>query len=746
MMKKTSKLFSSALLATAAMTPAFAETITLATNSSGDPDAGGSYAGISLKIDADWLTESGGGQSDFASLLLNSISIDGRTNQSWISSDNTLKLIVRVHDTGTIVAMSEATTIPTGTGAQMTFSNFTDYAGNAGVTLHSGYVYDFSFVSSSTTMATFTVTGGSFVSNPLAAYSNGNIGTTDTGYSFVDKDAASNIAGGYKASVSLSGESISANSSAGTGKILNLYVLTGQSNSLGAVKGSPLSDAMIQSHATTSDQVKFWHENFSENGTLDGASTAWNAVAPQAPTFNDNLCMGPEYGFSYLVSKKEWQNLLSGNDGDLGIVKVSRDGGGNSWWTAGNAAYRLVLQAVANAIAAAKEEGYTQINILGLMYQQGESNGEAEAANAGTRLAQLVADLKTDFGAILEGVTFSADYHVAAGENAAWNLTGEYSGNSLTTRDNLYGTVSETTDAGTTFGEWIPTHDLAKITSGDNLNVHYDGQSQLTIGARYAYAEALRAGYEETESIRNFNLDAALDSQDAYHSGKMSSTETVTWDIASATITKVSETDSSVKLHGIRVDADAGNYLQTGATRIEGAVSKKGELSVDDARLIIGEGGISIGKNLTLATNLGADATQTWSLDAGTTLQLDGALFVTLSEENLSTALITKEGAGTLEVGSDAALGIVLPQTGSWTAGEYRFYLFSGFSEEELSAFENGVEIFCGDSWQAATFMSISEGGVVVVSYIPEPSGFGLISGAGVLALVAVRRRRRERV
>lgn len=747
-------MMSSALLLAAGMNLAFADTLTLTTSGlSAGTTAGGGYEGVSLKVDADWLT--GGESSAYSSLQLNEISVTGRADHSWTST--TAKLVVRVHDTGTVIAISGTATVPAGTGATMTFSNFTDWAGNSGVTLKKDTVYDFSFVTGSTRMQTFTATGGAFVANELATYTNASVGTNDEGYSFVNSKASSgldtsNVSPTYKAGVSLSGETISSGSS-GTGKVLNLYVLTGQSNSLGAVKDSPLSKEMLESHKTSTDTVKYWHENFGQSeGTFDGASTEWEAVAPATPEYNGNLCMGPEYGFAYMIEKKGWKERLCGNDGDLGIVKVSRDGGGNSNWTAGGQAYRLVLQAVANAVAKAKEDGYTTINILGLMYEQGESNTAAEAALAGTRLEQLVEDLKTDFGVVLDDVVISDGYHVVAGENATWHNATEYTEASLTTRDNLYEAVSRLNEDGTTFGEWVPTHDLEK-TNVDGSGVHYTGSSQLTIGARYAYVEAFRKGYkEEKYVIRNFDLDAALDSDAAYHSGNnQSATEVVTWDVASSAITKVSENDSTVHLYGIKVDADAGNYLQTGATQIKGVVSAAGTLSAESARLIIGAGGIDIGKNLTLATNLGADASQTWKLAEGATLQLDGSFFAELSAENIlsveniSTALITKEGAGKLLLADAAALGLIFDSVSGLAEGKYTFSLFAGFSADELSAFgKNNLTFLSGDGWLADTMSFDASTGTLTISYIPEPSAFGLLAGTAALALAVSSRRRRR--
>lgn len=57
---------------------------------------------------------------------------------------------------------------------------------------------------------------------------------------------------------------------------------------------------------------------------------------------------------------------------------------------------------------------------------------------------------------------------------------------------------------------WVPTRDLAKITSGDNMGVHYDGKSQITIGARYAYEAARLAGTIRVRSAAEITTPLSL--------------------------------------------------------------------------------------------------------------------------------------------------------------------------------------------------------------------------------------------
>ncbi|MFR4416275.1 MAG: hypothetical protein ACLT8E_02095 [Akkermansia sp.] len=76
---------------------------------------------------------------------------------------------------------------------------------------------------------------------------------------------------------------------------------------------------------------------------------------------------------------------------------------------------------------------------------------------------------------------------------------------------------------------WVPTRDLAKITSGDNMGVHYDGKSQITIGARYAYEAARLAGYD-TGTVPRPEITTPLSSTEAWMNGKLPVDSTAVWD------------------------------------------------------------------------------------------------------------------------------------------------------------------------------------------------------------------------
>ena len=98
---------------------------------------------------------------------------------------------------------------------------------------------------------------------------------------------------------------------------------------------------------------------------------------------------GPEFGFG--------RALFEAGEREFVIVKASRGGGGNSLWRKGAAddhMYHHVVDTVV-AAAAALPPG-TSIEVAALLYLQGESDNQREAALAGKRLEALARNLRRD--------------------------------------------------------------------------------------------------------------------------------------------------------------------------------------------------------------------------------------------------------------------------------------------------------------------------------------------------------------
>lgn len=477
-------------------------------------------------------------------------------------------------------------------------------------------------------------------------------------------------------------------------KTLQLYILTGQSNSLGAVKGSPASAELLEQYKSDGT-TKFWHNNFNKDtgNSVDynpSASTSWGAVIPQVcgTASSHYNCMGPEYGFAAMMERKGWSlgGPSSGN-ADMGIVKASLDGGGSSYWNKGTKAYNTIVNTVREACENALANGYDKVEIMGVMYLQGESNTAADSNNAADSFLTFLNNLEGDISQ--EGVdsTHLTERQAILGEQAKWSttnvtnaetgdVTGGFNGNegsSGTTRDQQEALARENGNMG-----WVPTRDLAKITSGDTMGVHYDGKSQITIGARYAYEAAKLAGYD-VGTVRNGNYDAVLSSTEAWMNGKLPVDSVAVWDVASSAKDNMvsSAAGTNATLYGIRIE---DTYLNT--ITIRGvAVSGSSAPSMQDGHLILGSGGIdlSAGKNLNIASVLELQGAQQWNIAGGSTLSIRGnssagnhqLTFITgTGDVAIRNSTLANDPSGTAKVvvntyiNTDAAAF-----TGNWTIG-----------------------------------------------------------------------------
>ena len=441
-------------------------------------------------------------------------------------------------------------------------------------------------------------------------------------------------------------------------KTLQLYILTGQSNSLGAVKDSPASAELLEQYKSDGS-TKFWHNNFNKDSgnSVDynpAASSSWGSVVPQVCAAGQQgyyNCMGPEYGFAAVMERKGWflGGSSSGNT-ETGIVKVSLDGGGNSYWNKGTNAYNTMVETVRQACANALANGYDQVEIMGVMYLQGESNGNV--SNVGDSFLTFLDNLQADVSQAGVDTTGLAEHQAILGEQAQWytsnvtnaetgDVTGGFNGNegsSGTTRDQQKALAQANDNMG-----WVPTRDLAKITSGDAMGVHYDGKSQITIGARYAYEAARLAGYD-TGTVRSGNYEAALSSTDAWMNGKLPVDSVAVWDVASSAKDNMVSTAAGTNavLYGIRIEDTYLNTITIRGVAADGSASP----SLEDGHLILGSGGIDIaaGKNLNIDAVLELQGNQSWNIAGGSTLTIQGCKAGSSNAGNQDLSFITGSG------------------------------------------------------------------------------------------------------
>jgi hypothetical protein len=169
----------------------------------------------------------------------------------------------------------------------------------------------------------------------------------------------------------------------------DVYVLTGQSNSLGT-SDDPARCGELPPAADASDRsVHFWWSNVESADVAYGDSCS-KITALQIQQGNaDNPCFwGPEFGFARRMRERSpAQPIL--------LVKVSRGGGGNQFWLKGSGhMYRHIVTQVRAAVATlAPEQGY---RVRALLYVQGESDSDDESSRSGERLAALIRNLRED--------------------------------------------------------------------------------------------------------------------------------------------------------------------------------------------------------------------------------------------------------------------------------------------------------------------------------------------------------------
>ena len=242
---------------------------------------------------------------------------------------------------------------------------------------------------------------------------------------------------------------------------IKLFVLTGQSNSLGTTAGGE-SDPSPGSDPVDDVAHFFWHNVVDQTTSLgDSGGVCTDLQVQQGGYYSgSDSHWGAEFGFA--------RTLYRSGVREFGIIKASRGGGGNTYWSksAGGHMYALVVDTVNQAVADLAASGHTS-EVVGFLYLQGESDSSAEAAIAGSRLSALITNLRED-------LPNAANMYAVIGGIAAAG----------TTRD----TVRSQQEALAVSDSSVSYFSNLDLQSSLYDNLHFDKLAKLKVGARYAYA------------------------------------------------------------------------------------------------------------------------------------------------------------------------------------------------------------------------------------------------------------------
>ena len=249
-------------------------------------------------------------------------------------------------------------------------------------------------------------------------------------------------------------------------KHYKLFVLTGQSNSLGVTNGGE-ADPSIGSDPADANVIYFW-ENVANATTSLGDSGGGFTTLQETQ------------GGYYTGSATHWgpeiecaRTLYRAGMRDFGVIKASRGGGGNTHWSksAGGHMYSHVVDTVTAAANALDADGHT-FEVVALLYVQGESDNGGEAAIADTRFSELLTNLRADL--LHDGMPFATNMHGIIGGIAA---TG---GNRDTVRAKQAALAAGDPDV----------HYFDNLDQQPRLHdsLHFNKAAKVTVGERFAGA------------------------------------------------------------------------------------------------------------------------------------------------------------------------------------------------------------------------------------------------------------------
>jgi hypothetical protein len=184
----------------------------------------------------------------------------------------------------------------------------------------------------------------------------------------------------------VNGESLS--NLPGPFQTLNLFILTGQSNSLGIIKDEEPLALPLNSE---NQKIKFYWIDRDPKSNI--VSTSKGKIDHLKVQMFDNGSNEGHWGLEMSCARDLYNSGIS----NLMFIKVSRGGGGSSLWSKSsqdNHMYQAIIDAVKDAAKLLQDE-QSLFKIRGLLYLQGESDGN-EAHFADERAKDLLSNLKKD--------------------------------------------------------------------------------------------------------------------------------------------------------------------------------------------------------------------------------------------------------------------------------------------------------------------------------------------------------------
>lgn len=176
-------------------------------------------------------------------------------------------------------------------------------------------------------------------------------------------------------------------------KHIRVYLLTGQSNSLGTTANKKDDDPANPPASAIDQEIPFYWSNRSTRAGDGPAVIIGNSggkittLQKQQGEGKNTTFWGPEIALGRALYTEGKRDFL--------IIKASRGGGGNKFWIKDQQMYKHVLKTVQGAAADLEKRGHT-FEIVCLLYVQGESNASKEAKVAGQRFADLLDQLRKD--------------------------------------------------------------------------------------------------------------------------------------------------------------------------------------------------------------------------------------------------------------------------------------------------------------------------------------------------------------